>query len=212
MHPREPIFKRVLDDGTLLEAVLNPNRKSTSLLVLKDGKIEQVVDYYDKASETIYISDYNQFVSKNSLILPSGYNEPDDIPSLLSDIKKFIHTYVDISPSFEEIAARYVMLSWCYERFGKVPYLRVIGLAGVGKSNFLTVLRSICYHPLYIGSGVTTANLFRPYDMNGGGSLFFDEGNFKDTNNKNQVVQILNEGYHRNGIVVRNNNISARDI
>jgi len=56
---------------------------------------------------------------------------------LLSEIQSFIHRYVDVSPLFEKTASYYTLLSWVYDGFNELPYLRLRGDPGSGKTRFL---------------------------------------------------------------------------
>ena len=77
--------------------------------------------------------------------------------TLISDVQQFIHRYVDLSPTFEKIATYYVLLSWLYDVFNDLPYLRLRGDFGTGKTRALLVLGSICYKAFF-ASGASTVS------------------------------------------------------
>ena len=41
---------------------------------------------------------------------------------LVVDIRAFIHRYVDFGESFENVGTHYVLLTWLYDAFNKLPY------------------------------------------------------------------------------------------
>ena len=67
----------------------------------------------------------------------------------------FIHRYLELPADFEEIASLYVLLTWVYEFAPSIPYLRVIGDWGTGKTRFLQVAGAVCFRPIF-ASGATT--------------------------------------------------------
>jgi len=68
------------------------------------------------------------------VLLPSEPAEYGEERELLARIRSFIHRYVDVSTVFEELSAYYVLLSWLYDCFHELPYLRVRGDYGSGKT------------------------------------------------------------------------------
>jgi hypothetical protein len=87
------------------------------------------------------------------VLLPSEPQEYGSDAALLSEIESFIHRYVDVSPLFEKIACYYVLLTWIYDRFNELPYLRLRGEPGSGKTRFMLTVGSLCYKPIF-ASGV----------------------------------------------------------
>jgi len=49
------------------------------------------------------------------------------------DVSPQLHQSVDLSPAFEKVATHYVLLSWVYDAFNELPYLRLRGDYGSGK-------------------------------------------------------------------------------
>jgi len=61
----------------------------------------------------------------------------DSQAALFADVERFIHRYLELPSDLEDIAALYVLLTWVYEFAPSIPYLRVIGDWGSGKTRFL---------------------------------------------------------------------------
>jgi hypothetical protein len=89
---------------------------------------------------------------------------PSSEEQLVGEIRGFIHRYVDLSPLFEQIASYYVLFSWVYDAFNELPYLRVRGDAGSGKTSFLLIVGSLCYKPIFASGASTVSPLFRILD------------------------------------------------
>lgn len=133
------------------------------------------------------------------------YDDEDTAEAdLLIEVEKFIHRYVDIDSSFRTFAASYVLLSWLYDRFYSIPYLRFLGDFGTGKSRALDVIGGICYRPLYISGSTSAASIFRVIDR-WGGTLILDEADFRYSDETAEIIKILNQGFERNRTVLRVN-------
>src|SRR3546814_10567777 len=87
---------------------------------------------------------------------------------LLDDIKAFIHRYVAFSPVYEDITAHYVLLSWVHDAFNEVPYLRLIGDYGSGKTRALLVLGSLAYKGFFASGASTVSPIFHVLHEFGG--------------------------------------------
>jgi hypothetical protein len=127
------------------------------------------------------------------------YTDPQD---LFQQIKAYINKYLELPPSYDDICALYVLLSWVYEFAPSVPYLRVIGDWGSGKTRFLQVVGSICFRPIFASGAITPAPIFRILDMFRG-TLVLDEADFKESSAWSDMVKILNNGYRPGFPVLR---------
>ena len=95
-----------------------------------------------------------------------------------------------------------MLLSWVYEFAPSLPYLRVIGDWGSGKTRFLQVVGSICFRPIFASGAITPAPIFRILDMYRG-TLVLDEADFKESSAWTDMVKILNNGYRPGFPVLR---------
>ena len=73
-------------------------------------------------------------------MLPSLVTEFESVIGLMNEIRTFIHRYCDLTNEFEQIATSYILLSWVYEGFNELPYLRFRGDPGSGKTRSLLVI------------------------------------------------------------------------
>lgn len=70
----------------------------------------------------------------DAVLLPSAATNYGDENALRSELQAFVHRYVDLTETFERIAVEYVLLSWVYDVFNELPYLRLQGDYGTGKT------------------------------------------------------------------------------
>ncbi len=131
--------------------------------------------------------------------------------NLLAEIQAFIHSYVDVSPLFEKIASYYVLFSWVYDSFNELPYLRLRGDPGSGKTRFLLTVGSLCYKPIFASGASTVSPLFRIIDAFRG-TLIVDEGDFRLSDERAEIVKILNNGNARGFPVLRSEVTPKREF
>jgi hypothetical protein len=144
------------------------------------------------------------------VLLPSGAEEYGTEDALLKEIREFIHRYVDLSPLFEEATAAYVILSWIFDSFEELPYLRVRGDYGSGKSRFLLIVGSLLYKPLFASGASTVSPIFRILDAFRG-SLVFDEADFRLSDERADIIKILNNGNARGFPVLRSEPTAGKE-
>jgi hypothetical protein len=190
---KQPILSKVTTEDRLVEVFTDRNLLAATLFLTnirggieRAGEIEiDGIEYAPKTDENI---------AKGYVTLPTGYEKEIDPYELLRDIIEYIKKYIDLeSDLYYEVVGRYVMFTWVYDRFSKIPYLRVVGPYGNGKSRFLDVLRPICYHSSKMGVAVTTPNLFR-WIEDYPGTILFDEVEIENKRDNKDLIDILNCG------------------
>lgn len=191
-------------DMMIAEMVYDPSELETTFLV-KDGSrpVEKKSELSGRDGNILVpISKQNELLVKGTILLPTGIEEYGSTQELLSEIQGFIHRYLDISLRFERIASFYVLLTWIYDKFDQLPYLRFLGDFDTGKSRALKTIGSLCYHAAFVGGATTVAPIFRIIDM-AKGTLVFDEADFKLSDTTADIIKILNCGYERSSPVLR---------
>jgi hypothetical protein len=118
---------------------------------------------------------------------------------------------VDVSPLFETIASYCVLFSWVYDSFNELPYLRVRGDIGSGKTRCLLTIGSLCYKPIFASGASTVSPIFRILDSFHG-TLIVDEGDFRFSDEKAEIVKILNNGNARGFPVLRSESVSGKEF
>ncbi len=135
----------------------------------------------------------NNLIKHGALLLPSGVGEYGGTGELLADIETYIRRYVFLSDDAIRLSAAYVLLSWVYDAFNEVPYLRFRGDYGTGKTRALMVVGSLTYKAFFASGASSISAIFRTLDAFKG-TLIFDEADFRFSDEKAELVKILNNG------------------
>jgi hypothetical protein len=198
-----PTVSATLDDGSLLEMVHRPDERRCAFIVWQgsEWRIESSVGRNGR-NRLVPYSPNNNLIRNDVVLFPSEPEEYGSEEQLLGEIKGFIHRYVDLSPRFEMIAAYYVLLTWVYDSFNELPYLRVRGDPGSGKTRFLLTIGSLCYKPIFASGASTVSPIFRMLDAFRG-TLVIDESDFRQSDERAEVVKIFNNGNARGFPVLR---------
>lgn len=199
-----PTISRVLGDGTLIELVHDAGAGTTALAVRSpDGSVtlRDRVELPDGEALIPY-SAGNNLLTSGCVLLPSAIVADGNKAALISAIRAFLHRYVDLSALFEEIAAHYVLLSWTHDCFSDMPILRLQGDYGSGKTRGLLAIGSLCHKAFFASGATTTSPIFHILDAFGG-TLVFDEADFRFSDKTADLVKILNNGTTRGLPVLR---------
>jgi len=166
----------VLSDGTVGEMVVSSDDER-SFMIVANGSVRKVYQY--ETPKVTYVPTDERMVGEvvrfARTAVPYGSQT-----RLFSQIRTFLHRYLELPDDFEEIASLYVILTWVYEFAPSIPYLRVIGDWGTGKTRFLQVAGSICFRPIFASGATTPSPIFRILEQFRG-TLVFDEADFKDS-------------------------------
>jgi hypothetical protein len=174
-------------DGGLTEPIYDAQTHTATLVVRhSDGSLELVPQD----------SEVDSLVRRELVLLPGEVGASASLPALLDEVAGFVHTYVDLDPQHERVAAAYVLMTWVYDAFSAVPYLHALGPIGTGKTRFLLTVGSLCYRAILAGGAVSPAAIFRAVDRYSG-TLIIDESDFKLAGIWAEILKILNSGYHR---------------
>jgi hypothetical protein len=182
--------------------LLDPGQAEGCIVASEDGGVARLDRLLTDGREYIPYSADNNLLTHRVVLLPSAVGSYDSKRSLVADVRSFIRKYVDLSDAFEEIAAHYVLLTWLYDEFSELPYLRVRGDYGSGKSRFLLTVGSLCWKPIFASGASTISPIFRLIDQIGG-ALVVDEADFWASDERAEIVKILNNGNARGFPVLR---------
>jgi len=201
----KPILKStIFTEDALYEMIYDRVLNKTSYIKIdRRGEMEFFVEdvEIDGKKYQPYPSTYN-LVDKNVILFPSMAFPYENEEEILTEIRAFIHKYLDITEIYEQIATYYVLFTWMYDKFNEVPYLRTIGDFGSGKSRFLQAIGILCYKPIFTGGATTPSPIFRIVNE-AKGTLIIDEADFKFSDMTSEIVKILNTGYQKGMPVLR---------
>lgn len=191
---KKSVVSAVLDDGALVEAIYREDVHKTSFLVWRDGVCDEVQSLEVPFLGTLVpYSPSNNLIAHRVLLLPSGASEYGTDQELVATVRRFINRFADLSEGFEEVASHFVLMTWVYDTFNEVPYLRLKGDFGTGKSRCLQTIGSLCYKPMFASGASTTSPLFRIIDAFRG-TLVIDESDFWLSDERAEIIKILNNG------------------
>lgn len=189
-----PIVSTTFTGGCLVELLYDSKRGRTEFGIWKDGVCTRSNHITDKeGGNFVPYQATNNLIKHKVVLFPSNIEEYGDEEQLLIEIRAYIHRYVDISERFERIASYYVLLSWLHDGFNELPYLRLRGDYGSGKTRFLLTVGSLCYKPIFASGASTVSPIFHIIDAFGG-TLVLDEGDFRLSDEKAEITKILNNG------------------
>jgi hypothetical protein len=197
------IAATVLPDGGLVELVYDPAATRTSFALCREGEISSA-EYIDLPSgeRLVPIAAENNLIRHQAVLLPEWPEEFGSVAELVDEIARYLSHYVDLSPAFAGIATHYILLSWVYDAFNELPYLRLRGEPGSGKTRALIVIGSLCYKAFFASGASTVSPIFHTLDSFRG-TLIFDEADFRFSDEKAELIKIFNNGNVRGFPVLR---------
>jgi hypothetical protein len=198
-----PTTSAILDDEVIVELVYDAGRRRTFLAVFSAGRWTLQDRVTTNSGITLVpFSPENNLIANEAVLLPSEpriYGSEDE---LVSEIQAFIHHYVDLSLTFEKIATYYVLLTWLHDAFNELPYLRLRGDFGSGKTRALLTIGSLCYKAFFASGASTVSPIFHTLNAFRG-TLILDEADFRFSDAKADIVKILNNGNVRGMPILR---------
>jgi hypothetical protein len=184
----------------------NPESNTTGFVVSngKSANLEEVklVEFINTEQDKILPWPPTDPMLKSFLKLPNSIEGFGDNQKLFAAIKTHLKKWVFLPEDFYTVAAVYIMMTWVYDKFPVVPYLRVIGAFGTGKTRFLEVVGSLCYKAMFFGGPASNSAIFRTLSRIKG-TMVFDETDFKNSDMWSIIVKILNAGHIKNFPVLR---------
>ncbi len=188
-----PAVSRICGD-TIVELVYDSARGKTALVVACGSRWSIVEDFKTEEGDILVpYAPSNNLIRHECVLLPSEPVSSGNKTELVQDIEAYLHRYVDLSPLFERLAAHYVLLSWVYDAFNELPYLRFQGDFGSGKTRALLAIGSIVYKGFFASGASTVSPIFHTLDRFKG-TLILDEADLRLSDKTAGIVKILNNG------------------
>lgn len=194
-------------DGWLFEYLYEPS-DNTAVLAYRDpeGKIGKAayVDVWVNGTRKRYCPEEPyEFVQVGSIQFPTRIGEHVDQRELVEMIAAFIERYFLFDdPTLPRVIAYYVLLTWMYDAFNAICYLRVLGPSGSGKSMLTERVGWLCYRRIKSMGADTPAVMFRTIAMFGG-TLVIDEYDQLESDTTANFIKVLNSGAMKGGVTNR---------
>lgn len=192
----------ILDDGSLVEMLYDKKKHKSQLAIYKGGTV--TLEEKVKIGDSMWFRPLkaNQGILETGFLsLPSEVGKYQSNEELYLEVRAFIERYVKLTDAFLTVVAVYVFTTWVYDKFHTVPYLRVTGLWGTGKTRVLDVVGRLCYKAIFAGGSSSTSALFRTLNFTNG-TLVFDEAELSEKEST-EMRQILRQGFSANSPVTR---------
>jgi hypothetical protein len=186
------LVEMIANDKGLLEFATNTDTKTFDKWSSSDGET------------FVPPTGLGTFWKSGALKLPSKAVRGISSSELIEQVKSFVPRYVSLPDEWLTPIALYVVMSWVFDRFRALPYIRFLGEAESGKTRLLEVCGSLCYRAFFVNGNVTGAALFRSIDLIHG-TVSLDEADFKSSADWSDITKIFNGGYAFGKPVVRCN-------
>lgn len=153
----------------------------------------------------------NNLIKHGAVLLPEKPVDYDNEEALLESVRGYLYRYVDLTPEFADVASAYVLLTWVYDAFNEICYLRFSGDFGSGKSRALWVLGSICNKAFFASAASTISPVFYTLDLFRG-TLILDEADFRYSDLQSDITKIMNNGSVKGFPVLRQTQNTAKEF
>lgn len=206
-HKTEVTMPNGFLEDHLFEMVFDPKNERgprTGLAVrYPDGSMRVVPALETDTYRIMPFPPFDSMLKANVIRLPSQIEPYDSEVSLQKRIQEFIHKYVDLPYHMETLASYYVMMTWLFDVFYVVPYLRARGNSDSGKSRFTEVIGQLCMRSIFVTGSTTPSPVFRTMEKWGGLTLVMDEADLPHSETSADWVQMFNTGYKRGFSILR---------
>ena len=197
-----PTVSRILPTGELVELVYVASERRTFLAVGSHlgCALEESIEF--GGTRLAPLSAENNLLKHEALLLPEYPAEYHSIETLCEDIETYLALYVDLPKNLRKVVTAYILLTWVYDAFNELPYLRFRGDLGSGKTRALIVVGSLCNRAFFASGASTVSPIFHTLDTFRG-TLILDEADFRFSDEKAELSKILNNGNVRGFPVLR---------
>jgi hypothetical protein len=181
--------------GWLVEYVYDPGADKARLAFRDPDKKIGVAEFLDIDGKRYVPKPVNGFIKKGGVLFPSEVGALKSTKELVTLVEMFINAHYLLENRYlSRIIAYYVLMTWCYDAFNALPYLRAMGEAGAGKSELMRRVGHLCYRLMMASGAGTAASFFRATEMYRG-TVFIDEADLHDGGDmSNDLVKFLNLG------------------
>lgn len=192
----------------LVEYCYDPDTQRSSLAVrqLPDGKAEMKDEVLIDGIKYRPIPPQNdRIVQTQTVLFPAKLStERKTTRELAIIVEAFLRkNYLFDDPKHPRVISYYILLTWLYDNFRSISYLRAKGDAGSGKSELMKRVGLCCYRLTKNNGAGTMASFFRMTETYRG-TVYFDEMDLRDGGGAdNEIVKFINLGAMDGNPVIR---------
>lgn len=200
----------------LVEYCYDPESLKSALAVRKlpDGKPEMKDEIVIDGIKYRAIPAVNdRIVMSETVVFPSRLaTERKSTRELAGVVEAFLKRYYLFDdPKTPRVISYYVLLTWLYDNFRTISYLRAKGDAGSGKSELMKRVGLCCYRLTKNNGAGTMASFFRMTETYKG-TVYFDEMDLRDGGGAdNEIVKFINLGAMDGNPVIRLDEVIGAD-
>lgn len=189
--------------GWLVEYLYDPE-ESKSYLAWRDPDKKIGSGYNVSIEGKKYVAmPPTETIAHNGIQLASKLGVQRSTAELAAMIESFIkRVYLLPNPLFAKIISYYVLLTWVYDSFPSIPYLRATGEPGSGKSELMKRIGMLCYRTMSSSGASSISSLFRMVERYKG-TVLMDEMDLKDSGASADLVKFLTQGSMEDGPIYR---------
>ena len=220
---KEYANKNIEDKKTIETSKFIDEEKKIIIEQVWDRKNGSRFCVYDHITEKIkYVKTYScngikyipfiaEEIEKGAVLLPSQAEDYFENDILDKEIIDFAEKWLDAPPEIMKFGLWNTKLSWVFELCQSLNYLRARGDTGTGKTRYLDVWGQMHYKPIFTTGSATPAPLFRIIDK-WKGTIVMDEADLKQSDESEQIIKILNNGFERGKFIMRCDQNDANKI
>ena len=139
----------------------------------------------------------------SGITFPSAVGDKKTIAELTGYIELFLNRiYIMPSPRMSRLIAYWILGTWLYDCFRTVIYLRAMGGAGAGKSEFINRVGLLCYRTMSASGAASVSSLFRAVERYKG-TVKIDEADLADSDTAAEMIKFYNSGAMANNPIFR---------
>ena len=191
-------------DGWLVEYLYDPETGECKLAYRSpDHKVDVASSLMIEGRK--YVPKFpTTFITRQACVFPSELGVLKDTRELVAIVEGFIRRWYLLESNYlYRLIAYYVLMTWLYDCFSALCYLRATGEAGAGKSELMRRIGPICYRFMPASGSTSPSSFFRAIEEYKG-TLFIDEADLRDGGDmSNDMVKVLNLGAMKGGHIWR---------
>jgi len=202
LNKKKEVLISFSNNDIIVDTILSNNNTNFIVFDRKSNtsSIKSTFNLNWKEYKTI---DWNStFLTSWSILFPSELLDYWNQTELLKDINIYLYKYMDVPEDFRVISCYYVLLTYLYQNFSEIPYLRVIWDYGSWKSRLLKTIWSICYNPMITNWWTSLSAIFRMIEKFKG-TLVIDEADMSYSDTNNEMIKLFNNWYQKGNPIMR---------